>query len=799
MSELLEIIISAIDNASSVFDDISNSAQDSGSTLQSAFEEATSEVERLEQELADIEMGNIEGDFEAVSAQLQQAQAEADALEQEFIEADQAASQMGDDLGIINSSMLMQLGEQVGNLGSQAEGMAQDMNQASISVGQLATQTGIAEPQMVNLINTISNATFPNDEAMMYVKSLDQIGVSSENLGKSATDLDRINDAFGLGAQTTNSLGQELSVLGVDMNNVSSSFNALAYANANTVGGMQNYYNFLRKFDAEFNQLGLDVDQSSIIIAAATKKFGGGKAAFSGLSEALKECGGDTRKLEESLGLAAGSLDNASQITGEYEGQLQDLANEEAEHKTLLDQIGAAWEDMSLSIGSIASPLMGVVGLFGQMGQFGLQVRGIKELLTTFKGLKTAVMEYEFVQNLASIATGVYGTIVGIVTGEIGLAEAATMAWNAVLAMNPVVWVIAALVALVAIIYEVGKAFGWWKDVGGMIDAIWAGINKLWSAFINHPDVQAAISAISGAISVLWGWIQQAGQAILDFFGISTSGDFDVVQALIDGIGNAWNMLKQALSPVITAIQAVIGAFNQFRSGQMDLPQFIWSVLTILGQMYVTIFTRIGSFVVSIGIRLVRAGVNAARNFVLGIITRLRQLPGRVFSALIAVVSRIISAGAQWVSTVKQKALDVVNGAYNTLTSLPGKIASALSGVVDAITQPFKKGYEDAKKWWDKMTQLKMPNFYAGEPLDITGSNSLSISSSDNGPIIIEDNINLTVDLKNVPAGMSADTLITALQDKNVLNALVSNRDFQSLDAQVKQKINLKKMRSGGI
>ena len=799
MSELLEIIISAIDNASSVFDDIGNSAQDSGSTLQSAFEEATSEVERLEQELADIEMGNIEGDFEAVSAQLQQAQAEADALEQEFIEADQAASQMGDDLGIINSSMLMQLGEQVGNLGSQAEGMAQDMNQASISVGQLATQTGIAEPQMVNLINTISNATFPNDEAMMYVKSLDQIGVSSENLGKSATDLDRINDAFGLGAQTTNSLGQELSVLGVDMNNVSSSFNALAYANANTVGGMQNYYNFLRKFDAEFNQLGLDVDQSSIIIAAATKKFGGGKAAFSGLSEALKECGGDTRKLEESLGLAAGSLDNASQITGEYEGQLQDLANEEAEHKTLLDQIGAAWEDMSLSIGSIASPLMGVVGLFGQMGQFGLQVRGIKELLTTFKGLKTAVMEYEFVQNLASIATGVYGTIVGIVTGEIGLAEAATMAWNAVLAMNPVVWVIAALVALVAIIYEVGKAFGWWKDVGGMIDAIWAGINKLWSAFINHPDVQAAISAISGAISVLWGWIQQAGQAILDFFGISTSGDFDVVQALIDGIGNAWNMLKQALSPVITAIQAVIGAFNQFRSGQMDLPQFIWSVLTILGQMYVTIFTRIGSFVVSIGIRLVRAGVNAARNFVLGIITRLRQLPGRVFSALIAVVSRIISAGAQWVSTVKQKALDVVNGAYNTLTSLPGKIASALSGVVDAITQPFKKGYEDAKKWWDKMTQLKMPNFYAGEPLDITGSNSLSISSSDNGPIIIEDNINLTVDLKNIPAGMSADTLITALQDKNVLNALVSNRDFQSLDAQVKQKISLKKMRSGGI
>ena len=80
-----------------------------------------------------------------------------------------------------------------------AWGMAQEMNEAAISVGQLATQTGIAEPEMVNLINTISNATFPNDEAMMYVKSLDQIGVASSNLGQSATDLDRINDAFGLG------------------------------------------------------------------------------------------------------------------------------------------------------------------------------------------------------------------------------------------------------------------------------------------------------------------------------------------------------------------------------------------------------------------------------------------------------------------------------------------------------------------------------------------------------------------------------------------------------------------------
>ena len=199
MDEEIEIILRAIDDASSVFDSVGQSAEQVGETLQTAFEEANSEVERLTQELADIEMGNIEGDFDAVAAELANAEAEAEQLAQAMDQVEQESSEAESamaDLGIVNSSMLMQLADQVGALGGNAEGMAQEMNEAAISVGQLATQTGIAEPQMVSLINNISNATFPNDEAMMYVKSLDQMGVASENLGQSATDLDKINDAF---------------------------------------------------------------------------------------------------------------------------------------------------------------------------------------------------------------------------------------------------------------------------------------------------------------------------------------------------------------------------------------------------------------------------------------------------------------------------------------------------------------------------------------------------------------------------------------------------------------------------
>ena len=215
---------------------------------------------------------------------LDSAGASADALGESLDNAQTESDELNQSLGVIEGASLLGAAEQISGIASEAEGLSQEMNTASITVGQLATQTGIAEPQLRSMISYISNATFPQEDAMMYVKSLDQIGVSSGNLAQSAADLDTINDAFGMGAGRVNSLGQELSVLGVDMNNVSSAFNALAYANSNTVGGMDNYYNFLRKYDAQFKELGFNVDQASVIIAGATQKFGGGRAALSGLS-----------------------------------------------------------------------------------------------------------------------------------------------------------------------------------------------------------------------------------------------------------------------------------------------------------------------------------------------------------------------------------------------------------------------------------------------------------------------------------------------------------------------------------
>ena len=640
MADNMEVIISAIDDASEIFSSIAASCEEMMSGISASADDASVSIDEIAPAAEEIESAISSIDpsgIDEVGSAASDAASGADELGDSLGGASDAADQLGNSMGIIEGSLLLGAAEQIGNLAGNTEDMAQQMNTAAITIGQLATQTGIAEPQMVALINEISNATFPNDEAMMYVKSLSQIGVSASNLGKSATDLDKINDAFGMGAGRVNSLGQELSVLGVDMNNVSDSFNALAYANANTVGGMDNYYNFLKKYDAQFKELGYDVDQSSIIIAAATQKYGGGRAALSGLSEALDQADGDTRKLEQALGIQAGTLDNASAVTGQYEGQLQELANEEAEHKTILDQIGAAWEDVSLSLSGVLSPAASAISLIGQVGSVGMSIKGIKELSTTFNQLKETkygMAAANYVQaaseTVLSTATAVYGTVVAVLTGEIGLAEAATMAWNAVLAMNPLVLVAVAAVALAVAVYEVGKAFGWWTDVSSMLDSISAGVNRLWSAFINNPDVQAFLTAIGAAFNVVSGAVGNAVGWVSSFFNVSAPGNFDIVRLVIDAVGAAWNAMKLPIRAVITVIR---------------------TFLTIQ-----------------------ELGRQAAQGFISNVINNIKNLPSRVGQYVTRTTSRIASGARAWATNAGRGAINTVNSVINQVQNLPNKV-----------------------------------------------------------------------------------------------------------------------------
>ena len=486
-----------------------------------------------------------------------------------------------------------------------------------------------------------------------------------------------------------------------------------------------------------------------------------------------------------------------------------------------VDTLDDAWQVLSITLSNLVEAILLpltpiIVEIVNAVTN---AVNAIKPFIQTLQGATDALPDWlKDAGWAAALAVGLYyvGTVImGTVVPALAAAAVAAIDFAIAMLANPWTYVLLALVAIAYAIYEVGKAFGWWTDVSSMLEAISAGLQRLWSAFISNPDVQAFIQALSDGFNVLMEIVGQVGQAILDFFGINNSGEFDIVRALIDAVGMAWNNLKTILQPVITLVMGVISAFNQFRTGQIDLPTFIMSILTLLFQAYQTVFGMVVSFVVSVGARLVAAIRSAASRMVNGMISYLRQLPGRVYSALIAVVSRISSAIQSWITTASSKVSSLISSITSPFSGIASTISSALSGVVEAITAPFRNAWAAVEPYVSKLQDaanfLGIGGAQAGEEsygraslLDDAvreEANNVSTNNAiiDNSPVTVDHNLNISLDLKNVPSGMDSDTLIAALTDRKVLSALTGNSDFQLFDGKAKERLNLKVNRSRGV
>ena len=418
-----------------------------------------------------------------------------------------------------------------------------------------------------------------------------------------------------------------------------------------------------------------------------------------------------------------------------------------------------------------------------------------------------------FISVIGAVGAGIALAVPAIAAIQAGLALFSATIWPAVTASWALIapWLpwIALGAAIVAIIYGIGKAFGWWTDAGSMIDAIWAGLQRLWSAFINHPDVQAIIQALTDA----WNWLAPAVmgvvQAIMDFFGINEQGNFDFVRSLIDALGQAWNFLTFPIRAIIGLVQLVIGVFNQFSTGQLTLPGLIMSIWNGITGFISNIFSMIINAAIRFGTQMIQRAVSAARGFVNGIINFLKSLPGKVYGALVAVVGRIGQAITLWKNKAYAMVRELISKVTSPFTELPGKISGALSGVVNAISKPFQDAWNYVKPYVDKIQNAMnfLPSFggeaaYGGETATSSNGQVFNIGTgeyvvSDNQPLVIEDNVNISLDLQNVPATINTDQLISALQDRSVLSAIAGNRDFQSIDANVKKRISLRNARRG--
>lgn len=644
--------------------------------LQSAFEDATAEVEQLSEELALIEMGELEGDFEEVSTALEEATDKANSLEEELNNvnssgvdgakesvdeldgslqtATDSADGLNANLSLLDSAVMMDMANEFSAMGGNAEAMAQQVEGASITVGQLSKNVGMAEPQMVSMINHISNATFPQNEAMAYANALNQMGVSADKLGDSATNMDKINDATGIGYDKVIKLTQGLQSMGISADNIPSSFNAIAFAQSNVTGGADTLQRTLMRQASTIQEYGMNVDQVVLIMSKLSERGVSTTKMGTELSKMLKENNGDLSAIEKELGLTSGELSNASAVTGEYEGVLQSLADEEAEHKTILEQLGAVWEDVSLSMSPFIQVGGSVIGVLGQMGSVALN---INSMVTLYNNLK----EWDRLQGIFS---GVSGRLTGLKASFSGLAGTVRGAITSMANFSRTLLSSVVSASRTAVTSLVGLA----KSV------LMTGLNALRSAGM---------------------WLVQKAQLIATSIanGVATASQWALNIAMsMNPIG----LLVIAIVGLIAVLgylyfnnEQVRGAVDWLGQSLMNVGQIIYGYLTQAFNTIITTLQGVWNYIMTLG-GLIPANANLTGNQVINTVIRvimfIATLPMQLAMIFTNVLAKALGFGNNFSQRMIQGAINTVNGFINKIRELPGMIQSEFARIESIVS-----------------------------------------------------------------------------------------------------------------
>lgn len=448
-----------------------------------------------------------------------------------------------------------------------------------------------------------------------------------------------------------------------------------------------------------------------------------------------------------------GNIEDQKSLIDALNKSMQEMGYEQtAKDITNLDE---AWTALTIAGGQLLQKiLVPITPLIIQMVDAFLKVADtVSPIIEGFASLVSNMPDWAKIALLLgglAVAVQLVSTwITATLVPALAAAALAALDFAAAMLANPLTWIVVALAAVAVAIYEIGKAFGWWTDVNSMLSAIWAGIQRLWSAFINHPDVQGFLTLMGQAWRALAPAIQSVVSWVMSFFNNSSQSKFDVVRTFINAVGVAWNAMTLPIRLVITAVRLAITTFTTW--------------------------------------------YNRARTTINNIRALFAALPGRIRSAISSLVN-IITAPFR-------NAYSGVTSAVNRIKSyVQGLTNINLSGITNAIVKPFTDAYNRVV---NEVNKIKAKASELSGGLIALGGEDLVAYGGEGMNVNMKQDINLTLDLKNVPQNIDEATLhavvVDTLTDKGVISLLVNNDDFQTMDNRVKSRMLARQNRARGV
>ena len=268
-------------------------------------------------------------------------------------------------------------------------------------------------------------------------------------------------------------------------------------------------------------------------------------------------------------------------------------------------------------------------------------------------------------------------------------------------------------------------AMGWlrainWRTLGAdLINLIVIGVKSLLTAIpnllksIGHTAVEffkgidwldlgvnlvkGIIAGITGALGGLWSAVKELGSGILDgiksFFGINSpstvmaeQGGY-LVQGLINGLAE---MPDQMMATLDTALNNLIAWGQQMLSGIQDTVQnMVNSAEQVISQLPGKIWTHLVNVVTKVtawGQQMLNTAQTATQNMISSVVRLISQLPGKIWTHLVNIVTKVKTWGQQMLTAATTAIQNMISKVISLIAELPGKIWTHLANVVAKVT-----------------------------------------------------------------------------------------------------------------
>lgn len=305
---------------------------------------------------------NVDIAVEAVTEAAQDALGD---LGDELDDVGDVGSEASDGLDDASESMFeldgaaLAAGGAVAGIGGAMQGAINSSQDWRESLGRTATTMGTTQDEAEDMAASLSDATFPMDDAVDTMDSLAQQGIDTEDeMEDVALAMDGVADATGdTAANIADSMGPALSAFGEDLEDADEHMDTFTWVARNTTQDVGEFSGAIERLAPELQDLGMDIDETATVMAALEDEGITGRQAISEFREATNEADGDQEAFMDQLGLSEAALDEQADSLANAEGITEEHADAANESVSTMDQLTAAFDDVKLMAGGLLGPI----------------------------------------------------------------------------------------------------------------------------------------------------------------------------------------------------------------------------------------------------------------------------------------------------------------------------------------------------------------------------------------------------------------------------------------------------------